>query len=174
MRQADQGFGECRPESPCHPPSHTSFVVRVDLVVDHRNLGQLTAHREDLLQHASNASKLSGTLSIIRRDVDDVEFSIDELILFIFVCARRLGQCDPNWFVSLSELTTIFLSPPPPPSLLFHFPSSYLQTVPKDPPHRTVSAPREVAGSADGQVPGMTAAALLPAPVVRHWHRGGH
>jgi hypothetical protein len=39
----------------------------------------VTAHHEDLLQHASNASKLSGSLSSVRRGLDDVESSIEKL-----------------------------------------------------------------------------------------------
>ncbi|KAF8556095.1 hypothetical protein OG21DRAFT_1506874 [Imleria badia] len=39
----------------------------------------VAAHHEDLLQHASNASKLSGSLSSVRRGLDDVESSIEKL-----------------------------------------------------------------------------------------------
>ncbi|KAH0827442.1 Golgi transport complex subunit 5-domain-containing protein [Lanmaoa asiatica] len=39
----------------------------------------VTAHHEDLLQHASNASKLSGSLSSIRRGLDEVESSFEKL-----------------------------------------------------------------------------------------------
>ncbi|KIK94986.1 hypothetical protein PAXRUDRAFT_827467 [Paxillus rubicundulus Ve08.2h10] len=39
----------------------------------------VTAHHEDLLQHASNVSQLSGSLSSVRRGLDDVEFSIGKL-----------------------------------------------------------------------------------------------
>ncbi|KIJ19018.1 hypothetical protein PAXINDRAFT_128297 [Paxillus involutus ATCC 200175] len=39
----------------------------------------VTAHHEDLLQHASNVSQLSGSLSSVRRGLDDVEFSVEKL-----------------------------------------------------------------------------------------------
>ncbi|KAF9222669.1 hypothetical protein BS17DRAFT_176069 [Gyrodon lividus] len=39
----------------------------------------VTAHHEDLLQHASNVSQLSGSLSSVRRGLDDVESSIEKL-----------------------------------------------------------------------------------------------
>ncbi|KIJ67605.1 hypothetical protein HYDPIDRAFT_84403 [Hydnomerulius pinastri MD-312] len=39
----------------------------------------VTAHHEDLLQHASNVSQLSGSLSSVRRGLNDVESSIEKL-----------------------------------------------------------------------------------------------
>ncbi|KAF8135793.1 Golgi transport complex subunit 5-domain-containing protein [Boletus edulis] len=39
----------------------------------------VTAHHEDLLQHASNASTLSGSLASVRRGLDDVDSSIEKL-----------------------------------------------------------------------------------------------
>ena len=57
----------------CFPSLASSCRAGVDGRIE-----QVTAHHEDLLQHASNASKLSGSLSSIRRGLDDVESSIEK------------------------------------------------------------------------------------------------
>ncbi|KAH7888451.1 Golgi transport complex subunit 5-domain-containing protein [Phlebopus sp. FC_14] len=50
----------------------------------------VTTHHEDLLQHASNVSQLSGSLTSVRRGLDDVESSIDKLRQKIRVPYRAL------------------------------------------------------------------------------------
>ncbi|KAF9245062.1 Golgi transport complex subunit 5-domain-containing protein [Melanogaster broomeanus] len=57
-------------------------VSKLDLGIEDVNKqikALVTAHHEDLLLHASNVSQLSGSLSSVRRGLDDVESSIEKL-----------------------------------------------------------------------------------------------